>query len=88
MADVVREIEEMAQLEGAEKVVCVGVRLGSLSHFTPEHFREHFEDATRGTIAEGAEVDAVLDDDLTSLRARDVVLERLEVELPDPVEAR
>ena len=30
--------------------------LGPLSHFTPEHFREHFEWAAEGTVAAGAEV--------------------------------
>jgi hydrogenase nickel incorporation protein HypA/HybF len=83
MKDVVREIQHVAEREGAGKVLCVGVRLGPLSHFTPAHFREHFEDATRGTIAEGARVDAVVDDDLTSAHARDVVLVRVEVELPE-----
>ena len=60
------------------------MRLGALSHFTPEHFREHFEDASRGTLAEGAEVEAVLDGDIADARARDVVLESVEVEMPDP----
>ena len=64
------------------------MRLGALSHFTPEHFREHFADASRGTIAEGAEVDAVLEDDLADPRAAGVVLESVEVEVPEPVEAR
>lgn len=83
MTDVVRKIEEVTRLGGATRVVRVGVRLGALSHFTPEHFREHFEDASRGTIAEGAGVDAVLDEDVTAEHARDVVLESVEVELPD-----
>ena len=55
---------------GAARVTRVAVRLGALSHFTPEHFREHFADAARGTLAEGAEVDAVLDDDSTAPNAR------------------
>jgi Zn finger protein HypA/HybF involved in hydrogenase expression len=33
-------------------VTRISVRLGVLSHFTPQHVREHFEDASRGTIAE------------------------------------
>ena len=61
MKDVMRKIEEVARAGGATRVTRVGVRLGALSHFTPEHFREHFVDASRGTIAEGAEVDAVLE---------------------------
>lgn len=83
MTDVVRKIEEVTRLGGATRVVRVGVRLGALSHFTPEHFQEHFEDASRGTIAEGAGVDAVLDEDVTAEHARDVVLDCVEIELPD-----
>jgi len=80
MKDVVREIEEVARAGDAVRVTRVGVRLGALSHFTAEHFREHFVDASRNTIAEGAEVDAVVEEDIADPRARDVVLESIEVE--------
>lgn len=80
MADVMRKIDEVAQTDGAARVTRIAVRLGALSHFTPDHFREHFVDASRGTIAEAAVVDAVLDDDIADPRARDVVLESVEVE--------
>jgi hydrogenase nickel incorporation protein HypA/HybF len=62
-------------------VTRVEVRLGALSHFTPEHFGEHFDDASRGTLAAGATVEAEVDADLSSPRARDVVLTAVEVEL-------
>lgn len=81
MADVMRRIEEVASSADAQRVTRVDVRFGPLSHFTPEHFTEHFVDASRGTIAEGAEVVAVLDEDIESDRARDVVLESVEVEV-------
>ena len=80
MQDVMRKLDEVARADGAARVTRVEVRLGALSHFTPEHFREHFVDASRGTVAEGAEVDAVVDTDVTDPRARDVVLETVEVE--------
>ena len=83
MLDVIRKIEEVARDGGAGRVTRVGVRLGALSHFTPEHFREHFEEASRGTIAEGAAVDAVVDGGIADERARDVVIESVEVEGPD-----
>jgi len=86
MIDVMRKIEEVAAAQGATRVSRVGVRLGPLSHFTVEPFGEHFVDASRGTIAEGAEVDAVLDGDVTGPHAQEVVLESVEVELPEPVE--
>ena len=87
MKDVMRKIEEVAAVEGAARVSRVAVRLGALSHFTPEHFREHFVDASRGTLAEGAEVDAVVDDDVAADRARDVVIESIQIETADRVEA-
>lgn len=80
MADVVRKVEAVAAGEGAGRVVRLQVRLGALSHFTPAHFREHFADVSRGTIAEGAEIDATIDDDVSSERAQDVILESVEVE--------
>ena len=81
MQDVMRKIGEVAEADGAARVTRVGVRLGALSHFTPEHFREHFDDAARGTVAEGAAVDAVLGTDIADPRARDVVIESVEVEV-------
>ncbi len=62
-------------------VTRIRVRLGALSHFTPHHFREHFEDASRGTIAEGAEVESELGTDPTEPTAQGVVLESIDVEL-------
>jgi hydrogenase nickel incorporation protein HypA/HybF len=86
MRDVMRKIEETAAAEGATRVTRVAVRLGALSHFTPEHFREHFADASRGTLAEGAAVDAVVEEDITDADAREVALESVEVETPERIE--
>ena len=81
MREVVARVEAVAREEGASRVTLVRVRLGALSHFTPEHFREHFEDAARGTVAEGADVEAELRDDPTEPGAQGVVLESVELEL-------
>jgi hydrogenase nickel incorporation protein HypA/HybF len=80
MRDLVRRIVGVAESEGATGVTKVSVRLGALSHFTPEHFREHFSDSSRGTIAEGAVVDAVLDTSTTDPNAQGVLLESVELE--------
>jgi Zn finger protein HypA/HybF involved in hydrogenase expression len=56
MDDLVRKIGAVARAESANRVVAVTVRLGPLSHFTADHFREHFEWAAADTIADGAEV--------------------------------
>jgi hydrogenase nickel incorporation protein HypA/HybF len=83
MQDLMREIEDVAHADGATRVTKVEVRLGALSHFTPEHFLEHFVDASRGTLAEGAEVDATLATSIDDPHAAGVVLTSVEVEVPD-----
>jgi hydrogenase nickel incorporation protein HypA/HybF len=76
--DLIREIEETAASEHARRVVSVGVRVGPMSHMTPEHFAVHFEEASRGTIAAGARcyVDAC---DPRDPRAQSIVLESVEL---------
>lgn len=81
MKDVMARIEELAHAEGATRVTRIDVRLGALSHFTPDHFREHFEAASHGGVAEGALVVADVDHDITDARAADVVVESVEVEV-------
>jgi hydrogenase nickel incorporation protein HypA/HybF len=88
MTDLIGKIEEVARADDTERVTRVAVRLGALSHFTPEHFVEHFVDASTGTIAEGAEVDAVSDGDVNAASAAGVVLESVEVEVRARAEAR
>lgn len=79
MDDLMAKILGVAVAQGGARVTQVKVWLGALSHFTPEHFSEHFVDASRGTVAEGANVVATLDDDLTDPRAQAVVLESVSV---------
>jgi hydrogenase nickel incorporation protein HypA/HybF len=80
MTRLMAAIEAAAHDERAARVTAIRVRLGALSHFTPDHFREHFVDASRGTIAEGASVDATLAEDPTEPDAQGVRLESIDVE--------
>ncbi len=82
MRDLVGRIDELAAEEHASVVTRIEVRLGALAHFTPEHFRDHFGDAARGTRAEGAEVVVTLSDDTSAEDAAGVVLETIELEVP------
>ncbi|WP_019567518.1 hydrogenase maturation nickel metallochaperone HypA [Thioalkalivibrio sp. ALMg13-2] len=79
MADLMRKIEQVAADNNARRVTRVRVWLGALSHITPEHFREHFEDGTRGTVAEGAELDVETSDDETHPEAQQILLRSLDV---------
>jgi len=69
----------VARAEGAGRVVAVAVWLGALSHLSKAHFAEHFEEATRGTVAEGARLDVTLSEDLDHPDAQHVRLEGVEV---------
>ena len=80
MANLMRQINEIAKSERARRVVRVSVRLGALSHFSAEHFAEHFERASGGTLAEGAELVAAVSTDSDDPNALDIVLEGVEVE--------
>ncbi len=78
LRDLVREIESVAERERASAVTCVRVRIGPMSHMTPEHFVEHFVDATRGTIAEGAHCEVEQIDPKDPL-AQSIVLESVDL---------
>jgi hydrogenase nickel incorporation protein HypA/HybF len=81
MDDLVRKLEALSRAQGGAAIATVRVRVGALSHLTPAHFREHFEHAVRGTAAEGAAVEAVLDPDTAAPHAQGVLLESVDVEV-------
>jgi hydrogenase nickel incorporation protein HypA/HybF len=69
-----------ASEEGARRVIGISVWLGALTDMTAEHFIEHFQHASAGTLAEGAHVDVTVSDDVRHPNAQHVVLQGLEVE--------
>jgi hydrogenase nickel incorporation protein HypA/HybF len=81
--DLVGRLEAVAADQRAARISLIRVRLGALSHFTPEHFREHFEEAAAGTVAQGADVQAELDTDPTAPGAQGVLLETVELEFEE-----
>jgi hydrogenase nickel incorporation protein HypA/HybF len=80
MERVVRQVLAIAAAEAATRVTAVRVRLGALSHMTPEHFADHFREAAKGTIAEGARIRAILDTDIHAPHAQGVLVESIEIE--------
>jgi len=60
-------------------VIGVTVKVGVLSHISPEHFREHFLHASRGTVAEEAQLHTEVLTDVTDPHAQEVLLESIEV---------
>ena len=80
MRNLMGKILEVAEREGAQRVVAIEVRLGALSHMSEEHFQEHFDQSASGTIAEGAVIRATVESDIHAPHAPDVMLESVEVE--------
>ncbi len=80
VANLIRQVDRIAAAEGARRVTRISVWLGALSHMSPEHFREHFEQDAAGSIAEGAELDCAVSHDITDPSAQDVILKDVEVE--------
>jgi hydrogenase nickel incorporation protein HypA/HybF len=79
MRDLMRKVLDVAARQGASRVVSLTVRLGALSHMDAAHFKEHFDHAAAGTIAEGAAIHASVETDIQSPTAADVMLESVEV---------
>ncbi len=77
--DLLHKIEKIVAENGGGRVVGVRVKLGALSHMSAEHFREHFEQASRGTLAAGAALYAEELKDIHDPRAQDILLESVEL---------
>jgi len=82
MAGLLREVEGIARDNGSRRVVKLRVALGALTHLSPDHLREHFEEAARGTVADGAALEVRVLNDISGPRAQDIVLESVEIEEP------
>ena len=81
--EVVRRLLRAASEAGAQSVSDVRVWLGALCQFSPEHFREHFNEETRGTAAACAQLHITVSHDLRDPNAQHVVLQSVEFEVPD-----
>jgi hydrogenase nickel incorporation protein HypA/HybF len=81
MRGLMSKLEALAREQRAIRVKGVRVWLGALSHFSAEHFRDHFQEAARGTLAENAALEIEVSADLADPRAQDVVLESIDVEI-------
>ena len=79
MADLIAKILAVAADNDGRQVTRVAVWLGALSHLSAAHFREHFEQAARGTIAAGATLEIELSADIHHPEAADIRLRSVEL---------
>jgi hydrogenase nickel incorporation protein HypA/HybF len=80
MRSLMRKIDSLAVAEGASRVTTVRVWLGALSHMSAAHFQEHFEQASKATVAEGASLEIEESTDIADPGAQDLMLRSIEVE--------
>ena len=78
MTNLIRKVEGLAKDQEGARIGRIKIRLGALSHFSKEHFTDHFLIASRGTIAENAALDLHVDDDIHAPTAADVYLEEVD----------
>jgi hydrogenase nickel incorporation protein HypA/HybF len=78
--DLMRKIKTIASDQNAARVAGVKVRIGALAHISADHFREHFEEEAKGTIAEGARLEVEMLTDENDPQAQDIILDSVEVE--------
>ena len=79
VASLCARAEAVALGEGATRVTALSVRLGALSHLSPNHLREHLAHASVGSMLEGASVDVTIDLDPRAPNAQDIELLSVEV---------
>ncbi len=78
--DLVKKITALASEQEAKRVLAVKVKLGALSHISPEHFRYHFDQAVKDTLIENAELEVEQLEDQSDPYAQDIILDSIEIE--------
>lgn len=79
--DLVHRVEKAATQACARRVSGVHVWIGALSQFSAEHFRSHFEDESRGTLAQGALLQIEVSTDERHPSALQVVVKSVDLEI-------
>lgn len=76
----IKKIISLAEKEQAKQVTKVSVKLGALSHMSASHFKEHYDIAAKGTIAEHAIIDTEESTDIYDPHAQVVILKSIDVQ--------
>lgn len=83
LSGLLRQIQEIAREHQAERILEVHIWLGALADISPDHFREHFDEAVQGSALEGVRLSILQDTDLTNPRAQEILIESIDIEEAD-----
>jgi len=81
--DLMRKISNIAAEQNALRVTKVSVWVGAMSHMSASHFRDHFVQASCGSVADGADLEVTVDDDIHNDNAQDILLRNIEVDVEE-----
>lgn len=79
LRDLVHKLGEVSRGDAAERVTRVKVWVGALAHFSEAGLRNRWPSATRGTVAEGSELEVTVSSDPRDPRSQELVLESVTV---------
>ncbi|MDJ0836181.1 MAG: hydrogenase maturation nickel metallochaperone HypA [Acidobacteriota bacterium] len=79
LRDIFRKIGEVAETNGAERVVAVTLELGAMAHISADHLREHFTHESVGGVAEGARLTIIENPDPNDPNAQEIILRDIEI---------
>jgi hydrogenase nickel incorporation protein HypA/HybF len=79
LKDLLHKIKTIAEDNDSDKVIGVKIKLGALAHISPDHLREHFDQAVVGTVAEGAKLEVESLTDMSDPHAQEIILDSVEV---------
>ena len=79
---IMQKLDQISAQEGGARIAVVRVTIGALAHISPDHFREHFEHAAKGGVADGATLEILENMGKDDPMAQEIVLESVDVEAP------
>jgi hydrogenase nickel incorporation protein HypA/HybF len=80
LADLMRQLQRIAQEQQPGRITSVTLRLGALAHISPERLGAHFAQAARGTALEGLRLQIEILTDVCDPQAQAIVLDSVRVE--------
>ena len=78
--NLLQKIKTIAEQNNASTVTNVSVTIGALAHISASHFREHFVEGSKGSIAEGASLEIEENPDVNDPNAQDILLKAIDVD--------
>ena len=75
--DLLKKVRDVAN---GQPVNSVSIWLGAMSHISAEHFKEHFDWATKDTDLEGMPLDIETSDDAFHPQAQDILLKSVNIQ--------